>query len=171
MKKILILALCCTFLINFNYINANAEELTPEIEIPTGEDWENIPEMHEWPAQGDVLPLWDYTFSVSLSLTYTDDHANIVLDVDGYETVDYIQAVIIFEKYVDGEYVEQTRYNVASEKSYLYKTAYPSAEYSTTYRVTALIWVYSGMDYDYIALRNTKPFIAANVVSLDDLVQ
>ena len=149
MKRILTVVLLLSLIVSSNFMVAKADDGV-SIEVPTGEEWESIPERHEWPDPDAVMPRWKYTAKVSLYLTYTDDHANIRLDVAGYSDVTNIESVMVYEELVNGNYIERSRMTSFSDKSYLYKTWYPAATYGHTYRVTALVKVYSGSDYDYI---------------------
>ena len=115
------------------------------------------------------MPRWKYTTYVSLYLNFTDDHANVVLDVDGNSNVTLIESVLVYEELVNGNYIEKGRITTFEKKSYLFKSWHPSATYGHTYRVTGLIKVYSGSDYDYITVRNTQTYNSATTVSLEGI--
>ena len=157
MKKVLILILAISLTMGSisSIAYAGNEDF---MEVPTGEDWENIPECSEWPTQGEVSPLWDYTFAAYLYLTFSGDHAIIDLDVEGYNSVTRITATLVIEEYQNGSYQEIKREYASSSKTYLSYITEPPATFGHAYRITALVRVYSGSDYEYITLRNTRVY-------------
>ena len=157
MKRVLILILAISLTIGSISLTTYAGN-EDFIEVPTGEEWENIPECSEWPAQGEVSPLWDYTFAASLHTTFSGNHAIIDLDVQGYTSVTRIAATIVIEEYQNGSYQEIKREYASSNKIYLSYITEPPATFGHAYRITALVRVYSGSDYEYITLRNTRVY-------------
>ena len=165
MKRVVVLILVVSILFGNNFVIANAEEGV-SIEVPTGEEWESIPERNEWPDSDTIMPRWKYTARVSLYLSFTGDHANILLDVDGYNDATRVEAVLVYEESVNGTFIERKRETAYENDGYLFYNMYPSAIYGHTYRVTGLVRVFSGSDYDYITVRNTKTYNSANTVSV-----
>lgn len=168
MKKIVIAITVIAIIFNSNFMLVKADEEIP-FDIPTGAEWENIPECHQWPDPNTSMPRWKYTVMASVYLTFTDNHANILIDVDGYDSATRIEAVMVYEEQVNGVFIEKKRETAYKNANYLFHTSYPSATYGHTYRVTAIIRVFSGSDYDYITLRSTKTYNSASTVSLEEI--